>query len=101
MNEDTESTTAVRSEEMTTAVSSNDGKKGAKDYSLFAQIFAATWISGWSAFKFAKIIVGNQFAELDITEIILSAFAIAACFLPVYFSIIMDKIKNIRFGGSK
>ncbi|MBQ9239459.1 MAG: hypothetical protein IJ191_09165 [Treponema sp.] len=82
-------------------MSSNDGKRGAKDYSLFAQIFAAIWISGWSAFKFAKIIIAGDFAALDISDIVFSAFSIAACFVPVYFSIILDKVKDIRFGGGK
>lgn len=76
-------------------------KKGAKDYSLLAQGIAAVWIGGWSALKFAKIIASGNFASLEMTEIIFSAFSIAACFTPVYFSIVMDKIKSIRFGDSE
>jgi hypothetical protein len=34
-------------------------------------------------------------------DVMLSGVTIAACFLPVYFSIIMDKIKDIKFGGVK
>lgn len=75
-------------------------KKGAKEYSLFAQGIAAVWIGGWSALKFAKIIASGNFASLEMTEIIFSAFSIAACFTPVYFSIVMDKIKSIKFGDS-
>lgn len=75
-------------------------KKGAKEYSLFAQGIAAVWIGGWSALKFAKIIASGNFASLEMMEIIFSAFSIAACFTPVYFSIVMDKIKFIKFGDS-
>lgn len=75
-------------------------KKGAKEYSLFTQGIAAVWIGGWSALKFAKIIASGNFASLEMTEIIFSAFSIAACFTPVYFSIFMDKIKSIKFGDS-
>lgn len=75
-------------------------KKGAKEYSLFAQVIAAVWIGGWSALKFVKIIASGNFASLDMMEIIFSAFSIAACFTPVYFSIVMDKIKSIKFGDS-
>lgn len=79
------------------------GKKraGAKDFSLAAQIFAAAWIAVWSAVKFGKAATSGMLAELGIADVIFSAFAIAACFSPVYFSIIMDKIKSIRFGDGK
>jgi len=68
----------------------------AKGSSLVAQIIAAIWIGAWSAVKFVKAP-----EAIDITDVMLSGLAIAACFLPVYFSIIMDKIKDIRFGGVK
>ena len=62
----------------------------AKGSSLFAQIVAAVWIAGWSTYAF---ITGNSIAIIDV---ILSGVGIAAMFLPVYFSIIMDKIKDIK-----
>jgi hypothetical protein len=62
----------------------------AKGSSLFAQIVAAVWIAGWSGYAF---ISGNGIAIIDV---ILSGIGIAAMFLPVYFSIIMDKIKDIK-----
>ena len=67
-------------------------KKGvsAKGSSLWAQIVAAFWIGGWSAFSF---ISGRDIAIVDI---MLSGLGIAATFIPVYFSIIMDKIKEIK-----
>lgn len=64
---------------------------GAKNTSLIAQIIAALWVAGWSAKNF--ITSGGQ-----TNDIIFSGFAIAACFSPVYFNMILDKIKNIRFG---
>lgn len=67
-----------------------------KSSSLWAQIIAAAWIAGWSAYKF----VSNASA-IDMTDVMLSGLAIAACFTPVYFSIIMDKVKDIRFGNTR
>jgi len=64
----------------------------AKGSSKVAQIFAAIWIAGWSAYKF---ISG---ASLTVEDIMLSGIGIAATFTPVYFSIILDKIKDIRIG---
>jgi len=66
----------------------------AKGSSKVAQIFAALWIAGWSAYKF----ISGGGAELRIEDIMLSGIGIAATFTPVYFSIILDKIKDIRLG---
>lgn len=66
-------------------------KANAKTTSLIAQIIAALWVAVWSAKNF--ITEGGQ-----TNDIIFSGFAIAACFSPVYFNMILDKIKNIRFG---
>ena len=71
-------------------------KAGAKEYSLLGQIFAAVWICGWTAWKFAKAISSG--AAVEVGDIIYSGIAIAACFSPVYVSILFDKIKAIRFG---
>lgn len=71
------------------------GGINAKGSSLWAQIVAALWIAGWSAVKF----MANP-ADIDSADILLSGAGIAACFTPVYFSIIMDKIKDIRVGKS-
>jgi hypothetical protein len=65
-------------------------KMGAKQYSLFAQIFSGTWIAVLTILKGLKIIA------LELTDIIYSGIAIAAIFSPVYFSIFLDKIKGIR-----
>jgi len=66
----------------------------AKGSSKVAQIFAALWIAGWSAYKF----ISSGGAELRVEDIMLSGIGIAATFTPVYFSIILDKIKDIRLG---
>ena len=66
----------------------------AKPISLKSQIIAAIWIAGWSAFKFA-----SDRYSIGINEVIFSGLGIAACFSPVYLSIVMDKIKEIKFGG--
>jgi hypothetical protein len=66
----------------------------AKTLSLIGQIIMALWIAGWSAYKFITNPTGIQ-----IDDIIFSGVGIASSFSPVYVSIIMDKIKEIRFGG--
>ena len=64
---------------------------GAKKSSLIAQIVAAVWIACWSIVKFV-----SAPAYIDMIDVMFSGLGIAACFLPVYFSIIMDKIKDIK-----
>lgn len=82
------------SEETTT-----DEKKKlhAKSASLWGQIIAAVWIGGWNAAQFISNLIKGQ--EINPTHIILSGLAIAACFTPVYFNLIMDKIKEIKLGA--
>lgn len=63
----------------------------AKTTSLIAQIIAALWVAIWSAKNF--IVSGGR-----TNDIIFSGFAIAACFSPVYFNMVLDKIKTIKFG---
>lgn len=63
----------------------------AKTTSLIAQIIAALWVALWSAKNF--IVSGGE-----INDIIFSGFAIVACFSPVCFNMILDKIKIIKFG---
>lgn len=58
----------------------------AKNVSLFAQIFATAWTIGWCFFLFTTS--PNNFGVLDV---IISGVAIAGYFMPVYFSIIVDK----------
>ena len=71
-------------------------KKGAKSYSLVGQIFASFWIGGWNAFQFVKDVSSGK--HIEVSDIVYSGIAIVACFSPVYFSILFDKIREIRFG---
>ena len=74
-------------------------KKGikAKSASLWGQIIAAVWIGGWNAAQFICSLIKG--IEINPTHIILSGLAIAACFTPVYFNLIMDKVKEIKLGA--
>lgn len=74
-----------------------ENKKGAKDYSLFSMIFSGVWIITLTLLK------GFDVIKLSIMEeIIPSGIAIAGVFSPIYFSIFLDKIKDIRFNdGNK
>lgn len=83
-------------EEMKTNENEKKGIK-AKGASLWGQIAAAVWIGGWNAAQFASDIFKGQ--HVNATEIIISGLAIAACFTPVYFNLIMDKIKEIKLGA--
>lgn len=66
-------------------------KKGvAKKSSLFAQIFSAVWIISLTLCK------GFNVISLEVSEIIYSGIGIAGIFTPVYFSIWMEKIKDIK-----
>jgi hypothetical protein len=71
-------------------------KVTAKGSSLVAQIIAAVWIAGWCGWKFFTNPGG-----IDVTDVLLSGVGIAACFMPVYFSIIMDKIRDIKIGKAE
>jgi hypothetical protein len=65
-------------------------KLGAKQYSFFAQIFSGLWIA------IHTILKGIGITHLDMGDIVYSGIAIAAIFMPVYFSIFLDKIKDIK-----
>lgn len=71
-------------------------KVHAKKASLWGQIIAAVWVAGWSAFNFIK-----NASSIQITDIIFSGLAIAACFSPVYFNLLLDKIKEIKWGKNE
>lgn len=69
----------------------------AKNASLWGQIFSAIWIGGWNTAQFIGHIAQGRF--INVNDIIFSGLAIAACFTPVYFNLIMDKIKDIKTGA--
>lgn len=73
-----------------------DEKKSKKDITFICQIIAAIWIAGWTGFGFVKTITAN--GHVNVSDVILSGLAIAACFSPVYFSILFDKIKDWKVG---
>lgn len=81
--------TTENTETETTATTQKTYK--AKKTSLIAQIIAALWVAVWTGKNF--ILNGGA-----TNDIIFSGFAIAACFSPVYFNMILDKIKTIKFG---
>lgn len=65
-------------------------KVGAKKYSLWAMVVSGLWIAILTILKGAGIV------NLDVKEeIIPTGITLAAVFCPVYFSIIMDKVKDI------
>jgi hypothetical protein len=65
---------------------------GGKEFSKAAQITAALWIASLTILKAFGIV------KLEIDEIIYSGVSIAAIFMPVYFSIWLEKVRDIRFG---
>lgn len=69
----------------------------AKNASLWGQIAAAVWIGGWNTAQFTSNLIKG--IEINPIHIMLSGLAIAACFTPVYFNLIMDKIKDIKLGA--
>ena len=71
---------------------------GAKDFSLLAMIFAAAWIvvlslakALWGILPFSSAPFG-----LEMFDIILSGVFIGGVFSPVFLSMWLDKIKDIR-----
>jgi hypothetical protein len=74
----------------------NKGIK-AKGASLWGQIAAAVWIGGWNTAQFIKDLAAGT--HIDGRDIIVSGLAIAACFTPVYFNLVMDKIREIKLGA--
>lgn len=79
-------------EEKTKLAETEKKKRGAKQYSLFAQIFASVWVIVLTLCK------GFRIVSLEISDIIYSGIAIAGIFMPVYFSILLEKIRDIRWG---
>ncbi|MDR0584623.1 MAG: hypothetical protein LBG57_09800 [Treponema sp.] len=76
------------------------GKNGpaAKDVSLKSMIISAVWIGGMSLAKAFWGLVTEKAFGLTMDEIVLSGIIMATVFSPVYLSIILDKIKDIKIG---
>lgn len=64
---------------------------GAKEFTLLAQVIAALWIAFWNGSKFATAPL-----QVDTFDVIISGLAIAGCFAPVYVSIFLDKLANLK-----
>lgn len=77
----------------------NNGAK-AKEVSKVSMIVAGIWIGALSILKGFSPLLGFEFG-LEIKEIVFSGVAIAAVFTPVYFSIFMDKIKDVKLSGEE
>jgi len=70
----------------------------AKEISKWSMVIASVWIGILSLLKAFWGLVSDAPFGLTIQEIIYSGLALAAVFTPVYFSIIMDKISDIKLG---
>jgi hypothetical protein len=70
----------------------------AKNISLKSMIISAVWIGILSLAKAFWSLVTEKAFGLTISEIVLSGVIMAAVFSPVYLSIILDKIKDIKIG---
>jgi len=73
-------------------------KSGAKDVTLKSVIFAAVWVGTLSLLKAFWGFISTKEFGLPMNEIIMSGLVIAAVFSPVYLSIVLDKIKDIKVG---
>jgi len=72
----------------------------AREVSKWSMVVAALWIAILSMLKaFWSVISGpNSIFGLDMNEIIYSGLALAAVFSPIYMSIMLDKLKELRNG---
>jgi hypothetical protein len=66
----------------------------AKQSSFLAQVLAALWVAAMTILK------GLGKIQMEMTDIILSGGAIAAVFCPVFVSIWLEKIRDIKWGGA-
>ena len=78
-----------------------NGKKtvSAREISKWSMTIAALWIASLSILRALWGLLSESTFGLDMGDIILSGLSIAAAFSPVYFSIILDKVKEIKLGG--
>ena len=66
----------------------------ARQSSFLAQVFAALWVAALSLLK------GLGKFQMEMMDIILSGGAVAAAFSPVIVSIWLEKIRDIKWGGT-
>lgn len=70
----------------------------AKEISKWSMVVACLWIGLLTLAKALWGFVSKRAFGLEVSEIILSGLALAAVFSPVYFSIILDKVRDMRIG---
>ncbi|MDR2921966.1 MAG: hypothetical protein LBU85_01335 [Treponema sp.] len=70
----------------------------AKDVTLKSMIISAAWIGALSLAKAFWGLITEKAFGLTMSEIVLSGVIMAAVFSPVYLSIVLDKIKDIKVG---
>jgi hypothetical protein len=70
----------------------------AKDVTLKSMIISAVWIGVLSLVKAFWGLMTEKAFGLTMSEIVLSGVIMAAVFSPVYLSIVLDKIKDIKVG---
>jgi hypothetical protein len=70
----------------------------AKDVTLKSMVISAIWIGALSLAKAFWGLVTEKAFGLSMNEIVLSGVVMAAVFSPVYLSIVLDKIKDIKVG---
>ncbi len=83
---------------MSDSVDKVEKKSGAKNISLGSMLVSAIWIGALSLLKAFWGIISEKSFGLTMNEIVLSGVIMAAVFSPVYLSIILDKIKDIKVG---
>jgi hypothetical protein len=80
------------------SVSEQKNGLAAKDVSLKSMIIAAVWIGVLTLAKAFWGLVSDTAFGLSTGEIVLSGIMLAAVFSPVYLSVVLDKIKDIKIG---
>jgi hypothetical protein len=71
----------------------------AKDVSLKSMVVAALWIGLLTLLKAAWGFITDKPFGLSVSEIVFTGLMLAAVFTPVYLSIVLEKIKDIKIGG--
>jgi polyferredoxin len=73
-------------------------KAGPKDISFKSMIVASVWVGVLTLAKAVWAIFSDKAFGLTMSEILITGFAMCAFFSPVYLSIALDKIKDIKIG---
>ena len=78
----------------------------AREISKWSMVVASGWIgvlslvkAFWSIFVVATPGVPERVFGLSMGDIILSGITLAGVFTPIYLSILVDKVRDIKVGG--